>query len=128
MLQGKLVPVIIKLKNTYGMWQEYVKHFPKSNRYTLGSKIDEVFLNAIEYTFLASYASKIEKLSLVDRAISRTDLIKLLLMLAWEIKALDTNKYTQISLELDEIGKMLGGWKKQIEQKTSHYFSEKKNE
>lgn len=120
------MPVIIKLKNVYGVWQEHLKHFPKSSRYTLGSKIDEVFLNAIEYTFLASYTNKIEKLSLVDRAVSRTDLIKLLIMLAWETKSLDTNKYTQISLGLDEIGKMLGGWKKQIE-KTPHLTGEEKN-
>jgi hypothetical protein len=99
------------------MWQKHLQHFPKANRYTLGSKIDEVFLNAVEYAFLASYANIKEKLPIIDRAISRLDLIKLLLLLAWDIKALDTNKYAELSQNLDETGKMLGGWRKQIEQK-----------
>ncbi len=116
-MQGKLIPVVIKLKNTYGIWQKHLQHFPKANRYTLGSKVDEAFLNTIEYTFLASYANVKEKLPIIDRSISRLDLIKLLLILAWDTKALDTNKYTELSQNLDEIGKMLGGWRKQVEQK-----------
>lgn len=96
----------------------YVAHFPKANRFTLGSKIDEIFLNSIEYCFLASYSRTNEKLLLVDKAISRIDLIKLLIQLAWDIKALDTNKYIKISEMLDEVGRMLGGWKKQITNKT----------
>ena len=117
-MQGKLIPVVIKLKNTYGVWQKHLQHFPKANRYTLGSKIDDMFLNLIEYTFLASYANIKEKLPVLDKAVSRLDLIKLLLLLAWDIKALDTNKYAELSQDLDEIGKMLGGWRKQVEQKT----------
>ncbi len=100
------------------MWQGFLTHFPKANRFTLGSKIDDVFLAAIEYCFLASYSTSVEKIVLVDRAISRVDLIKLLLQLAWEIKALDTKKYTHISEMLNEIGKMLGGWKRQLVNKT----------
>jgi len=101
------------------VWQEYLLHFPKQNRYTLGSKIDEVFLLAIEYCFLASYASKDTKLIHLERCISRVDLLKLLLQLTWEIRALDTKKYTVLSEQLQEVGRMLGGWKKGLETKNS---------
>jgi len=74
--------VVLKLKDTYGIWQNLLPHFPKGSRYTLGSKIDDVFLSAIEYCFLASYSPLSEKLPILDRAISRTDLIKLFLTLA----------------------------------------------
>ena len=117
-VQEKLVPVVLKLKDAYGLWQNYLTHFPKANRFTLGSKIDEVFLHAIEYCFLASYSPLGEKLAILDRAISRVDLIKLLLQLAWDIKAIDTNKYVVLGNMLSETGKMLGGWKKQISNKT----------
>ena len=113
-----MIPVVLKLKDTYGVWQIYLTHFPKANRFTLGSKIDDVFLNAIEYCFLASYSKNIEKINLVDRSISRVDLLKLLLQLAWDMKALDTNKYTHISEMLNEVGRMLGGWKRQLTNKT----------
>ncbi len=113
------MPVVLKLKDAYGLWQKYLVDFPKANRYTLGSKIDSVFLNAIEYCFLASYANITEKPALLGRAISRVDLIKLLLNLAWDIKIIDNNKYVNLSEALAEVGRMLGGWRKGILAKTS---------
>lgn len=115
---AKLIPVVLKLKESYGVWQEYLTHFPKANRFTIGSKIDSIFIEAIEYTFLASYTHTEEKLILLGKSISKIDLIKLLLQLSWEIKALDNKKYIHISERFNEIGKMLGGWKKQLENKT----------
>jgi hypothetical protein len=116
--QPKLIPVVLKLKDAYGLWQQYLTHFPKANRFTLGSKIDEIFLHAIEYCFLASYSTRAEKLVLVDRCVARVDLLKLLLQLAWEMQALDTKKYTRLSECLAEVGRMLGGWRKQLQNKT----------
>ncbi len=126
-LQPKLIPVVLKLKNTYSVWQKYLVHFPKSNRFTLGSKIDDIFLLSIEYCFLASYSSFGDKLIYIDKAISRCDLLKLLLLLAFENKDLDMKKYIHLSEELAEVGRMLGGWRRQTLQKTSHENSEKKN-
>ena len=111
-MQPKLAPVIIKLKDTYGLWQKSYAIFPKANRFTLGSKIDSVFLNTIEYSFLASYANGVEKMTLIDRGISRLDLLKLLVQLAWEIQSLNQNDYINLSQSLAEAGKQLGGWKK----------------
>jgi len=108
----------LKLKDAYGIWQNYLASFPKANRFTLGSKIDDVFLNAIEYCFLAGYAGVAEKMTILDRCISRIDLLKLLLNLSWDIKALDSKKYIHLSEKLAEIGKMLGGWKRQLQNKT----------
>ena len=114
----RLIPVVLKLKDTYAIWQNYLTHFPKANRYTIGSKIDILFLEVIEYTFLASYNHTTEKQILLNRGISKVDLIKLLLQLSWEIRALDNKKYAVLSEKFAEIGKMLGGWKKQLINKT----------
>ena len=35
-------------------------------------------------------------------------------MILWETKSLDNKKYIAMSLKLDEIGRMLGGWQGQI--------------
>lgn len=124
--QPKLIPVVLKLKDAYGLWQQYLAHFPKANRFTLGSKIDDVFLAAIQYCFLASYSAQPEKHILVDRGITQVDLLKLLLQLAWDIKALDTNKYAHLSEHLVEIGRMLGGWRRQIMNKTPAHAGREK--
>ena len=115
--QPKLIPVVLKLKDSYLIWQNYLTHFPKQNRYTLGSKIDDVFLVAIEFCFLASYANRDTKIIHLERCISRVDLLKLLLHLAWEIRALDTPKYITLSEQLQEVGRMLGGWRKALDTK-----------
>jgi hypothetical protein len=117
--QTKLVPVVLKLKDSYIIWQKYLPNFPKQNRYTLGNKIDEAFLHAIEYCFLASYASKETKIQHLDRCISRVDLLKLLTQIAFETYAFDVKKYTQLSIELQEVGRMLGGWRRGLETKNS---------
>lgn len=114
----KLISVVLKLKDGYGVWQQYLVHFPKSHRFTIGSKIDCVFLDCVELAFLASYNATNEKIGLVSKTISKLDLLKLLLQLAWENKCLDNNKYGHLSEILNEIGKMLGGWKRQLLNKT----------
>jgi hypothetical protein len=126
MQQPKLIPVVLKLKDAYGLWQQYLTHFPKANRFTVGSKIDDAFLAAIEYCFLASYSAPPEKHIFVDRGITQVDMVKLLLQLAWDIKALDTNKYALLSERLIEIGRMLGGWRRQILSKTPAHAGREK--
>jgi len=106
------------MKDCYGVWQNHLGHFPKSHRFTLGSKIDSIFLDSIESCFLASYSVGNTKLNLVEATISKIDLLKLLLQLSWENKALDNNKYIHLSELVGEVGKMLGGWKRQLVNKT----------
>jgi hypothetical protein len=118
-VQPKLVPVVLKLKDVYGVWQSLVPHIPKASRFTLGSKIDAVFLNAIEYCFLARYSREAEKLSLIDRCSAHIDLLKLLFLflLSVETKAISVGQYAHIAEPLSDVGRMLGGWRRQVVQK-----------
>ncbi len=124
----RLIPVVLKLKDTYNIWQNHLSSFPKANRYMIGSKIDMLFLEAIEYAFLASYTHTEEKRLFLNKSISKVDLIKLLLQLCWEIKALDNKKYAHLSECFAEIGKMLGGWKRQLLNKTPEIISQEKQQ
>jgi predicted membrane chloride channel (bestrophin family) len=102
------------LVEIYKLWHEYIQHFPKNSKYTLGSKIDALFLEVIELLFSASYLAKQEKLPVITKASNILDLLKFFLQIAWEAKALDNKKYITLSEKLNEIGKMLGGWRKQL--------------
>ncbi len=124
----RLIPVVLKLKDAYNIWQNYLSSFPKANRYTIGSKIDILFLEAIEYAFQASYTHTEEKRLLLNKSISKVDLVKLLLQLSWEIKAMDNKKYAHLAERFAEIGKMLGGWKRQLQNKTPPTESEEKQQ
>ncbi|MFH1473223.1 MAG: four helix bundle protein [bacterium] len=110
----------MRAKETYRLWHNNIANLSRVDRYTLGAKIDEVFLSLLELIFRTSFASdKLEKLSLVSQAIAKADILKFLLQIGWEHKILDHKTYGEIIILLDEIGRMLGGWKKNILEKTS---------
>jgi len=113
-----LLPVIEHAVAVYKRWQEYRDHLPKKSRYTLGDRIDTLFIQILELLFVASYQSKIEKLPTITAALKKTDVLKFMLRIAWETRALDTKKYVAISEVMQELGRMIGGWKKGLEVKT----------
>ena len=94
---------------------EILKNFPKTSRYTLGNNIDQHFLNMLAYVYQATYQNPTEKINTIVRATGQLDMAKFLLSVAWEGKIMANNQYIKISADLDEIGRMLGGWKKGIE-------------
>lgn len=102
----------------YKLWHEYRNDFPKSSRYTLGDKIDSTFIQILELLFVASYQNKNEKLPTIRAAVRRMDILKFFCRIAWELRALDNKKYALLSEKMDELGRMIGGWKKGLEAKT----------
>ena len=92
---------------------------PKTHRYSIGLRIDTLFVELIEATSIAGFLSREEKQPLVRIAIRKNDTIKILLMVLWEAGSLETKKYAALSLPLEEIGKMLGGWNGQLQKQNS---------
>ena len=108
------LPILQHLIRAYKLWHEFLPHIPKDARYTLGTKIDTSLIETIEATFVASFLTRDKKLPYVQRAATKLDLAKFFLQVLWEIKALDNKKYAAISEQLNEVGRMLGGWLRQI--------------
>lgn len=50
-------------------------------------------------------------------AIGKLDLLKFFLQIGWENKLIDTKKYAVLSEDMNEVGRMLGGWKNGLETK-----------
>lgn len=103
-----------KLVSYYKLWHTILPNFPKDSRYTIGSKIDSLFLDVIERIIRAEYSDKTEKIIALKNASFKLDTLKFFLQVSWEIKSLDNRKYVALSEKLNEIGKMLGGWIKAI--------------
>lgn len=76
--------------------------------------MDTLFVETIEALATASFLSREEKLPYVRLAIRKVDTLKIFLMILWETKSLDNKKYIALSVKIDEIGKMLGGWSGQL--------------
>ena len=113
------MPLLEKCKRAYLLWFGYLQSLPKTHRYSLGTRVDSLLVEIIEAIAAATYLSKSEKLPYVRLAIRKLDTVKILLMLLWETKSLDNKKYLALSVPLDEIGRMLGGWHGQLVKQNS---------
>ena len=111
---AKLLPLLQYLKSAYLLWHQYHQVLPKVERFSLGLRVDNLFIETIEAVASASFLSPVDKAPYVRLAIRKMDTIKVLLLVLWETRSLDTKKYAAISVKLEEIGKMLGGWSGQL--------------
>ena len=107
------------------LWHEYHSTLPKLHRYSLGARIDELYIETIEAVSAAAFLARDEKMPYVRLATRKVDTLKLLLMILWETKSLNTKKYIALSEKMDEVGKMLGGWSGQLQKQNSPARGEK---
>jgi len=114
-----ILPVLQKLKSAYLVWHEYHQILPKAHRYSLGQKTDNLLAETIEAIVTAAFLQKQEKLPYVKRAIQKLDTAKIFLLILWETKSLNDKKYLALSIKLNEVGKMLGGWNGQLAKASS---------
>ncbi len=88
---------------------------PKGARYVIGARIENKFLDLLEFSYEAYFSPKEIKRKKVTECILILDKLKFLILTAWEAKFISNKQYEEISLKLTEIGKMFGGWKSNIE-------------
>jgi hypothetical protein len=117
--RSNLLPILEHIKQSYLLWHGYHSILVKAKRYTLGEKIDVLFIDIIEVVSGAVFLPRQEKLPYLRVVIRKLDTLQLLLMILWETKTLETKKYAVLSAQLVVIGKMLGGWYSQVEKQNS---------
>jgi len=108
-----------RIKQAYLLWHEYHLTLPKVHRHTLGEKVDNLFIEIMEATSAAAFLPRDKKLPYISLTIRKLDTLKLLLMVLWETKSLRDRKYIALSTQLDDVGKMLGGWQGQLQKQNS---------
>ncbi|MDP2631823.1 MAG: diversity-generating retroelement protein Avd [Candidatus Uhrbacteria bacterium] len=105
---GPDIPIFTKLYSLYRAISETLPSFPKTQRYSLGERLDRMVLDILELLFFVPISpSKLETLQTMS---VKVDLLKVLLRLAKDTKALSSGRYLTLQEMLQEIGKMLGGW------------------
>lgn len=94
-----------------------VPHIPKTARYTTANRIENKFLDLLELTYTAYFSEKEKKVDKLSECILTLDTLKFLITVIWEAKFISHKQYGDTILRLDEVGKMLGGWRKSLEDK-----------
>lgn len=115
---NRFLPVIEHSVEVYKSWYALRDHFPKKASYVLGEKIERILLELLELLFTASYQNEQNKLPTLETAVKKIDILKFFLRISWELKALDNKKYLAFSKKVQEVGKMVGGWKRGLLTKT----------
>lgn len=104
-----------RIKQGYLVWMNIVPHIPKSARYTIGARIENKFLDLLEISYTAYFSNKDKKIEKIADCVFTLDIIKFLISVTWEAKFISHGQYGEIAVKLDEIGRMLGGWKRSLE-------------
>lgn len=97
------------------VWINIVPHIQKGARYTIGLRIENRFLDLIEFSYIAYFTEKEKKSEKISKCILALDTLKFLISVAWEGKLVSNKQYEDVAMKLEEIGKMFGGWKKSLE-------------
>ena len=86
----------------------------KSARYTLGERIENKFLDLLELSYNAYFTERDKKMEKVAECILIADGLKFLIAIAWEGKLISNKHCEDMAVKMDEVGKMLGGWKNSL--------------
>ncbi len=106
------LPVIEHTKKVYTFWLPVRRNMPRDERFGIGKRIDELFLQQLEQLREATYASSPAKIALLGNAIKTTDLLRFFLQVAWECTLLEQKHYILLATDIESLGKMVGGWRK----------------
>ena len=88
-----------------------VERFVRVHRYSLGIELQTSAVRLLRLIIRANYAES--KTTFVAKAIVEQEVQRLFLRLAHDYKLLSPRQFEYGSAKLDEIGRLLRGWKKQ---------------
>ena len=94
------------------------RNFPRVERFGLGRRIEQLFLDVFELGCISSFSAVEQKIVTLSQVISKIDVLKFFLQLAWESKLIHTEPYAELLEKIEEIGRMFGGWRRGLKSKT----------
>jgi hypothetical protein len=108
------IPIFHKVYDLYKMLHKYHQHIPKSGRYTLWQKCENTTLAILESLIETGHLQGVERMQALYAISNKLDLLKVLVRLAEETRAIERPQYLEIQSVIQEIGKMIGGWIKSV--------------
>ena len=106
-----VLPVIVHWEKTLHDLLGRTRKFPKSVRFTFSNRIDNLALDVYEALVEAKYTR--DKIPILRRANLDIEKLRLLLRLCHDEKFLDRRGFEHVATNIDEAGRMVGGWIKE---------------
>jgi hypothetical protein len=106
-------PIILALYDFMLWTMNHTAKFPRHHRYSLGVKMEATLFELLDLLIEARYSKS--RCGALDRANICLERLRFQMRLAKDLKALPLNSYTYQAEKVEEIGRMLGGWRRQSE-------------
>ena len=90
-----------------------IAHYPKKYKYTLGDRITALQLEFLEQIIEAKYTSGGKKWYFLRKANLLLEKLRYMVRLSKDLQCISLKAYEHASKNINEIGKMVGGWEKQ---------------
>ncbi len=104
-------PPVVQKTYTFALWLvRKVENFPRSYRFTVGDRLTAQALDLL--TVLAEAAYSRRKEPLLETASNKLNSIRFLVRMARDLDLLTVESYGFCAQNLEELGRMVGGWRK----------------
>ncbi|MSO77758.1 MAG: diversity-generating retroelement protein Avd [Alphaproteobacteria bacterium] len=87
-----------------------VEKFPRSQKFLLGDRIQATALDVLERLIDATYTRARDRL--LGDANLGIEKLRFLIRFAMDLRCLDPRRYEHAARSLDEVGRLVGGWRK----------------
>jgi len=109
------MPILVKWMDILEWLLPVMAGYPRKVRHTFAERIEGLLLDIFEDLISARYTrDKTPRLREINLRLER---LRLLLRLSHELKYLSHNSYERAIRDINETGRMLGGWIRQQEQR-----------
>ena len=104
-------PVFTRFYKIAGWILDRTERFPKAERFVFGQRLGNQALDILERVVEALYTK--DKLKLLRQVNLRLEVLRVLLRLCEERRLLTARQHEHVCAEIDEVGRMIGGWIRQ---------------
>jgi hypothetical protein len=114
MTDPKKPPIYTLLCELAGWTLLRTADLPKSHRFTFGQRLDNLTLDALSLAVRAIYAAPARKRPLLEELNLQLELLRVLWRLVQEQHWISQQQLLFVIGRIDEIGRMTGGWLRQL--------------
>lgn len=93
------------------------KQLPKSDKLGIAAEIEKIMLSMHELTITAALSPKSDKIPHLQSIRIKTDVLKKMIRLMFDLKIIDDKKYFVLQLDLQEISKEATNWQNYLNPK-----------
>ena len=104
---------LVIITKTYDLilWScNHTSRFPRQHRFVLGERLERTLYDLLETLIQAKYSR--ERMPLLNEANLKLEILRFQIRLAKDLQCLQVKSYGFAAQQIDEIGKLVGGWLK----------------